>query len=88
MSNATLLENAYYKWLKKELIFTDVEQDYVSISTPFIDTNFDNINLYARIINQDQVEVSDFGYTITNLEDLGIALNRRSKQFGGYMRAH
>lgn len=65
--------------VKKELIFTDVEQDYVSISTPFIDTNFDNINLYARIINQDQVEVSDFGYTITNLEELGITLNKRSK---------
>ena len=38
--------------------------DYVSISTPFIDTNFDNINLYARFLSKDKVEVSDFGYTI------------------------
>ena len=69
MGKATLLENAYYKWLKEELIFSDIEDGYVSISSPFVDTNFDNINLYAKFLNEDNIEVSDFGYTIFNLED-------------------
>ncbi len=72
MGKATLLENAYYKWLKEELIFSDIEDGYVSISSPFVDTNFDNINLYAKFLNEDNIEVSDFGYTIFNLEEAGV----------------
>ncbi|MCH3922969.1 DUF1828 domain-containing protein [Limosilactobacillus sp.] len=79
MDNASLLENSYYKWLKDDLVFKNIEDNYVSISTPFIDTNFDNINLYARFLSKDKIEVSDFGYTIANLEDTGIRLDRRSK---------
>lgn len=77
--NAALLENSYYKWLKKELIFKDFENGYVSISTPFVDTNFDNINLYAQEIGSNRIELSDFGFTISNLEDSGINLDKRSK---------
>ncbi|WP_367341831.1 DUF1828 domain-containing protein [Limosilactobacillus sp.] len=79
MINATLLENSYYKWLKKDLIFKDVENGYVSISTPFIDPSFDNINLYVHGIGQNKIEVSDFGFTISNLEDAGINLDKRSR---------
>lgn len=79
MGKATLLENAYYKWLKEELIFSDIEDGYVSISSPFVDTNFDNINLYAKFLNEDNIEVSDFGYTIFNLEEAGVHLDKRSK---------
>lgn len=79
MGKASLLENAYYKWLKKDLVFSDMKDDYVSISSPFVDTNFDNINLYAKFINNDNIEVSDFGYTIFNLEESGIHLDKRSK---------
>lgn len=79
MENAALLENAYYKWLKNELVFSEIEDGYVSISSPFVDTNFDNINLYAKFLNKDNIEVSDFGYTIFNLEEAGIHLDKRSK---------
>ena len=61
MGNASLLENAYYKWLKKDLIFSDIENDYISISSPFVDTNIDNINLYAKYIDKNKIVVSDFG---------------------------
>ncbi|MDO4855394.1 MAG: DUF1828 domain-containing protein [Limosilactobacillus gorillae] len=49
------------------------------MSTPFLDNDFDNINLYARIVFPDEIEVSDFGYTLYNLESLGIKINKRSK---------
>lgn len=79
MGNVALFENTYYKWLKNELVFSDIEDGYVSISSPFVDTNFDNINLYAKFLNKDNIEVSDFGYTIFNLEEAGIHLDKRSK---------
>lgn len=79
MNQAKTLKNAYMNWLKEELIYEDVGYDYISISTPFIDSNYDNINLYAKFIDKDKIEISDFGYTVYNLEETGITLNRRSK---------
>lgn len=79
MGYASLLENEYYKWLKESLVFSDIDNDYVSISSPFVDTNFDNINLYAKFIDKNNIEVSDFGYTIFNLEESGIHLDKRAK---------
>ena len=66
-------------WLKEELIYEDVGYDYISISTPFVDSNYDNINLYAKFIARDKIEISDFGYTLYNLEEAGIVLTRRAK---------
>ena len=74
-----LLENSYYTWLKKELVFSEVGNQYVSISTPFDDTNYDNINLYARFVNQGEIELSDFGNTIFDLSETGITIDKRSK---------
>lgn len=78
MDKVALLENQYYAWLKNDLVFSKLDDDYVSISTPFIDSNYDNINLYARFVgnSRDRIEVSDFGYTIYNLENAGINLKR------------
>ena len=39
MNQAKTLKNAYMNWLKEELIYEDVGYDYISISTPFIDSN-------------------------------------------------
>ncbi|GFZ26140.1 DUF1828 domain-containing protein [Lactobacillus corticis] len=80
MTKASLLENEYYKWLKKELVFEDANQNYVAISTPFFDSNFDNINLYAKFIDEQHIEISDFGFTRALLEDSGIKINKRSKK--------
>ncbi|MCZ9310656.1 DUF1828 domain-containing protein [Weissella koreensis] len=77
--DALLLKNNYYKWLQQDLIFSDLENGFISISTPFVDSNFDNINLYVEVINQNQIKVTDLGYTIFNLESAGIILNGRTK---------
>ena len=79
MKLSSVLKESYNNWLKKELVFTEVGNEYVSISTPFVDTNYDNINLYARYVGPNNIELSDFGYTIFNLGDAGITINRRSK---------
>lgn len=76
--NAATLENSYYKWLKEDLTFTDVEKDFVAISTPFVDSDFDNINLYAEI-NGDNITVTDLGYTLFNLDATGVAVDRKAR---------
>lgn len=76
-----LLNDSYRKWLKKDgVVFSDIDDDnYVSISTSFLDSNFDNITLYARIIDKNRIELSDFGNTLFELEEAGVCLNKRSK---------
>lgn len=79
MTGANTLKNSYYDWLTKNIIFEDISNGYISISTPFLDTNYDNINLFANFIDKERITVSDFGYTVFNLEELGININKRNK---------
>jgi len=79
MVRAESLKNDYINWLKEELIFTDVENGYISVSTPFIDSNYDNIELFARFISNEKIEITDFGETLFNLEEAGLSINKRLK---------
>ena len=80
MSNSSLLQNSYRNWLKtNNIVFSDIENEYGSISTSFLDNNFDNITLYAKFITKNKIELSDFGNTIFNLEEAGIHINKRYK---------
>ena len=79
MSQAESLKSSYIDWLKKELIFTDIEDGYISISTPFVDNNYDNIELFAKFVSESQIEVTDFGETLFNLEDNGLKITKQSK---------
>lgn len=80
MSSAILLNNSYHKWLKDDgTMFSDIDNGYVSISTSFLDNNFDNITLYAKLVGKDKIIISDFGNTLFELEEIGIHLNKRSK---------
>ena len=37
MSNSSLLQNSYRNWLKtNNIVFSDIENEYVSISTSFL----------------------------------------------------
>lgn len=79
MDNATKLNSLYMDWVKKDFEYSNLTKDYVSISTPFIDNNYDNINLYASFIDENTIIVSDFGYTLYNLEEQGIELRPKFK---------
>lgn len=79
MASAKDLQNSYINWLKKEIVFTDVENGYISLSTPFLDTNYDNIEIFAKFLSNSQILLTDFGETLFKLEDAGIKINKRSK---------
>lgn len=76
--NAQTLEDSYYKWLKQDLTFTDLEENIVVISTPVIDSEFGTINLYTEILG-DKIKVTDLGYTIFNLEASGEMITKHSR---------
>jgi hypothetical protein len=76
--NAELLQNNYYRWLQSEEVFSDIENNLVAISTPFVDAEFDNINLYAQAADG-FITVTDLGYTLYNLEVNGVAVEPRSR---------
>lgn len=75
------LKNSYYNWVTKEIQFNEINDsnEYIVINTPFVDQNFDNINIYVKFIDKDTIELSDWGYTLFNLEDSGVNLSKRSK---------
>lgn len=79
MDNAKLLRNSYYKWIKSGISFDDLQDGYVSISTPFIDENYDSINIYAKVKNNNLIHLSDFGFTLFNLEAIGIKIESSYK---------
>lgn len=86
MDPSSMLKNSYINWLKEELVFDDIGHNYISISTPFIDSNYDNINLYAKFVTKNKIEISDFGYTVYNLEESGITLSKRSRTIYGIFK--
>lgn len=80
MDKVQVLEDSYYNWLKNDGIsFSKIDKDYIAIDTPFLDKQYDNISLYARFIDKETVELSDFGYTLFNLEEQGIILSKKAK---------
>lgn len=58
-------------WITDEFVFQDVSNNYISISTPFIDSIDDNIEILAKL---DNVLLTDLGETIFNLESQGFFL--------------
>lgn len=80
MSNSQLLQQAYFKWLMAEYEFKDLNNEFISISTPFVDNNYDNIEIFAtmyKLNNVDYIKITDFGETLFNLENNGISFNKR-----------
>lgn len=77
--NAKVLKDSYISWLTEEFVYTDLDKGFVSISTPFIDSDFDSISLYAQFLNNDVIKLTDMGYTIFNLESHGVDINRKFK---------
>lgn len=79
MNKSKKLKDAYLNWLDSGFIYKDLDSNLISISTPFIDADFDNIDLYAEIINDNKIIISDGGDTIFNLEAHGVIINNRTK---------
>lgn len=72
------LLDTYHAWLKDKTALRQV-QDWVEITTPYLDRHNDYIQIYARKTNSGYV-LTDDGYTIQDLEDSGCKLDSHKRQ--------
>lgn len=72
------LLDEYYAWLKDRTVLRQVDE-WVEITTPYLDRHNDYVQIYAKKTNGGYI-LTDDGYTITDLEDCGCKLESRKRQ--------
>jgi hypothetical protein len=70
--------NDYVDWLKNEITFTKIGE-YYEITTPYLDSNNDYIQIYVKQENQ-TIFFSDDSYTLNTLKSNGLQLTKARKQ--------
>lgn len=72
------LVDAYHAWLKDKTVLKQID-DWVEITTPYLDRHNDYIQIYARR-DDGGVLLSDDGYTLQDLRDSGCKLDSPKRQ--------
>ncbi len=72
------LLDAYHAWLKDKTALRQVD-DWIEITTPYLDRHNDHIQIYARKANGGYV-LTDDGYTLNDLEQSGCKLQSPKRQ--------
>ena len=72
------LMDAYHAWLKDKSVLRQIDQ-WVEITTPYLDRHNDYLQIYAKNANGDFI-LTDDGYTIDDLEQSGCKLKSRKRQ--------
>ena len=72
------LLNDYIAWLKDKTALRQID-DWVEITTPYLDRHNDYVQIYAKKSNGGFV-LTDDGYTIDDLEQSGCKLESRRRQ--------
>ena len=70
----TTIENlitTYYAWLRAKTSVQDVDGQWSVITTPYLDRHNDYLQIYVRAHPLGGYELSDDGYTITDLANSG-----------------
>ncbi len=72
------LMDAYHAWLKDKSVMRQVDE-WVEITTPYLDRHNDYVQIYAKRANGGFM-LTDDGYTIDDLEQTGCKLESRKRQ--------
>jgi hypothetical protein len=72
------LMDAYHAWLKDKSVLRQIDQ-WVEITTPYLDRHNDYVQIYAKRANGGFI-LTDDGYTIDDLEQSGCKLESRKRQ--------
>ena len=71
------IKKEYLDWYNQTLEFSNLSNNVVRIDTPFKDNSLDNLIIYALYDQSiDMITLTDDGYTIFDLENNGISLNK------------
>jgi len=72
------LLDKYWEWIKDKTVLRDIGE-WTEITTPYLDRHNDYVQIYARK-ETTGFTLSDDGYTITDLEQSGCALDSPKRQ--------
>lgn len=72
------LLDAYHAWLKDKTALRQIDQ-WIEITTPYLDRHNDYIQIYARKANSGYV-LTDDGYTLDDMEQSGCKLQSPKRQ--------
>lgn len=72
------LMDAYHAWLKDKSTLRQID-DWVEITTPYLDRHNDYVQIYAKRSNGG-FTLTDDGYTLEDLEQAGCKLDSRKRQ--------
>lgn len=78
MQEIQQLNDAYYQWLKDKSVLRQID-NWVEITTPYLDQHNDYIQIYAKRDNGGYL-LTDDGYTINDLEMSGCNLNSQKRK--------
>ncbi|MGI1808890.1 DUF1828 domain-containing protein [Pediococcus pentosaceus] len=84
--DAKKLSDDYFKWYKNNSKFYNIKSDVVRIDLPFYDNFSDEISIYAIKNRDNTIKISDDGWTINNLEDMGVSISRSTKRKELFMK--
>lgn len=81
MFDVEKMKKIYFDWIDKKIQFTPSKtNNYITITTPFLDMYNDYIELIVFKGRDTQYVISDDGYTLDELGMLEINLNKKSKR--------
>lgn len=71
------IKDSYLNWIKENTKFTNVKQNIVELSSPFLDAMDENIKIYIEN-GMNEFKISDDGFTIWSLESSGVSFRKGS----------
>jgi len=76
MNDINKLVNKYIKFIQEKFYITDIDKNEYSITTPFLDRHNDLLEIYVKLSpNEDNIILTDYGETITDLAMSGLEIN-------------
>ncbi|MGG3998839.1 DUF1828 domain-containing protein [Anoxybacillus kestanbolensis] len=72
-----LVQQSYFDWIKQNTKFSNVLNEAVELSSPFVDSLNENIKIYIEP-SSNEFKITDDGYTIWSLESMGISFRKGS----------
>lgn len=79
MNNSKRLKKLYSDWIMSEWSFINISNQVVEIRMPIFDKDSDYIFLYAELLNNGKIRLSDDGWTLDNLKSQSVSFTGRIK---------
>lgn len=79
MLSPTELKEKYIKWINEEINVRKINE-YVEITSPFLDRFNDYLQVYAKLNDDNEIILTDDAYIINNLKMSGIDINSNKRK--------